>query len=744
MSNISFGNLTSNNTHTSPELKKRIDSQENFTAIDKEKIKQDTVELANKAGEKAKENVKDNFVFRILRNLGVEDPKKFLKSVGLTALTIGGFALLGNKTSKYTAQFGTVVDEFLQNGKGKWIGKIGKKISNGFKKITEPITNIKLVSEISGVLSKKEVKAQQAMAKAQCSGITYQFACAVIESMQGIFYGRQKNIAKNFTKNSASNLLKITKNGKEHNVAFQKAFEIIKTLSTSGKKTDDIIELAKKPAEELARMVASGEINESLAKCLKEFDFNESFIRQVMKNAGNEKGILKKMIGKIDLDDIYSQVVNDSANDRVEFAEKLTKNIRTAQGIGDDNKKLVEFLRKVEDGKVDSELRDILMCHGMDSWGLTNWIDKLGHKIRGDKWKNLSRANLGSALIKFNSVNGDLATTAAGKFVQAAPTIVTESISNYVCDAATINAIVIPSFISLFNSVQEAPKEQKAATLASSFASDIGSLTVVMPTAGAITYGIANLSKLNGKGILKTPLRAIGKVFALGLDKTANQAAKSMKWFSKDFFKKLGNSAVRWGGGAFRLVMIMFVFSSMINKPIEKLVQKVFGKPYNKEEAEKAKQLEEQKKQVIPELGITQGELMEKMEKNPQAMQKLQTDEKLMYTVAQNPKAILDLLDNKEVQYIEPPKSPASQGKILSPANQNRISGNSTNAVSKKPDTKTSNSIKKETTQVDSATYIPSSAFTASDTTLSPEQKSHLDAVMARADKALAAAEKYI
>ena len=651
---------------------------------------------------------------------------------------------MGNKTSKYTAQFGTVVDEFLQNGKGRWIGEIGKKISNGFKKITEPITNIKLVSEISGVLSKKEVKAQQAMAKAQCSGITYQFACAVIESMQGIFYGRQKNIAKAFTKNGAENLLKITKNGKTHNINFNKAFEIIKTLSTSGKNKDDIISLAKKSAEELTQMVANGEIDESLAKCLKAFDFNESFIRQVMENAGNEKGILKKMIGKIDLDDIYSQVVNDSANDRVEFAEKLTKNIRTAQGIGDDNKKLVEFLRKVEDGKVDSEFRDILMCHGMDSWGLTNWIDKLGHKIRGDKWKNLSRANLGSALIKFNSVNGDLATTAAGKFVQAAPTIVTESISNYVCDAATINAIVIPSFISLFNSVQEAPKEQKAATLASSFASDIGSLTVVMPTAGAITYGIANLSKLEGKGILKTPLRAIGKIFALGLDKTANQAAKSMKWFSKDFFKKLGNSAVRWGGGVFRLAMIMFVFSSMINKPIEKLVQKVFGKPYNKEEVEKERQLEEQKKQVIPELGITQGELMEKMEKNPQAMQKLQTDEKLAYTIEQNPKAILDLLDNKEVQYIEPPKSPASQGQILSPANKNKITGNSTNAVSKKPDTKTSNSTKKETTQVDSATYIPSSAFTASDTTLSPEQKSHLDAVMARADKALAAAEKYI
>ena len=44
----------------------------------------------------------------------------------------------------------------------------------------------------------------------------------------------------------------------------------------------------------------------------------------------------------------------------------------------------------------------------------------------------------------------------------------------------------------------------------------------------------------------------------------------------------------------------------------------------------------------------------------------------------------------------------------------------------------------------DSATYIPSSAFVASSTTLSPEQKSKYDALMASSDKALKAAERYI
>lgn len=722
---ISFGNLTTNNSQINPELQKRIESQENFTAIDTEKLKQDTVEIASKAGEQ----VKDNFVFRILKNLGVEDPKKFLKSVGLTALTVAGFALLGNKTSKHTAQLGITIDNFIQNGKGKWIGEFGEKISKGIKKVTKPIKNIPLVGEISEALSKNKIKAKNPMARAQCSGIVYQFSCAVIESMQGIFYGRQKDIAKNFTKKGASELLTFIKNGKSHNVDFKKAFEFVKAISTSGKTKDDLTNLAKKPANELAQMVADGTISKSLLECLQGMDFNTpaagKFIDEVLDRAEKDKEILKKLIGNIDLEDTFKTIILDDANDRVEFASNLTKNIKKAQGITD-NQRLLDFLKNVQEGKVDSEFQDILMCHGMDSWGLTNWIDKLGHKIRGDKWKNVSRANLGSALIKFNSVNGDLATTAAGKFVQAAPTIVTESISNYVCDAAAINAVVIPSFISLFNSVQEAPKEQKAATLASSFASDIGSLTVVMPTAGAITYGIANLSKLKGNGILKTPLKWIGNLFAMGLKPNSKALSKV-------------------AGGAFRFAMIMFVFSSMISKPIEKLVQKIFGKPYNKEEAEKAKQLEEQKKQIIPELGITQGELMEKMQKNPAAMQRLQADPKLAYTIEQNPKAILDLLDGKEIQYIEPTPTPASQGVILSPANKNRIN----NKINMTPTSETKmNSTnvaeKQQETVVDNATYIPSSEFVAPKSTMSVQQQSEYDAMMIKADKYLKAAEKYI
>ena len=122
---------------------------------------------------------------------------------------------------------------------------------------------------------------------------------------------------------------------------------------------------------------------------------------------------------------------------------------------------------------------------------------------------------------------------------------------------------------------------------------------------------------------------------------------------------------------------------------------------------------------------------------------KLQTDEKLAQTIAQNPKALLDLLDNKEVQYIEPKPTPASQGTILSPANKDKLSNN-TNAINKKQEATQKTIQKEENNSVDSATYIPSSAFTAPKSSLSQEQLDEYNSIMTKADKALAAAEKYI
>jgi len=104
-------------------------------------------------------------------------------------------------------------------------------------------------------------------------------------------------------------------------------------------------------------------------------------------------------------------------------------------------------------------------------------------------------------------------------------------------------------------------------------------------------------------------------------------------------------------------------------------------------------------------------------------------------------------LDNKEVQYIEPKPTPASKGQILSPANKGKI-GNSTNvSTNSTQKTKTPNeaqTTKTTNNNVDTATYIPSSAFVAPNSSLSQEQLNEYNAMMTKADKALKRAEQYI
>ena len=98
--------LNSNFIAQNPEFQQKAQYQENFTALDKEKFKQDTVEITSKA----QKEVKDNAFIRALKNLGVEDPKKFLKSLAMTLATVGGLMFLGNKLSTKSIKLGNSVD----------------------------------------------------------------------------------------------------------------------------------------------------------------------------------------------------------------------------------------------------------------------------------------------------------------------------------------------------------------------------------------------------------------------------------------------------------------------------------------------------------------------------------------------------------------------------------------------------------------------------------------------------------
>ena len=107
----------------SPELQRRLESQENFTGYTTDRLKEDAVEIGNKA----KKEVKKNWIVKALNDIGVEDPKKLFTSIGLVIATTIGLAFLGNKMSNKTADFGLKVDEFAKNS------KIYQGISNFFK-----------------------------------------------------------------------------------------------------------------------------------------------------------------------------------------------------------------------------------------------------------------------------------------------------------------------------------------------------------------------------------------------------------------------------------------------------------------------------------------------------------------------------------------------------------------------------------------------------------------------------------
>ena len=380
-----------------------------------------------------------------------------------------------------------------------------------------------------------------------------------------------------------------------------------------------------------------------------------------------------------------------------------------------------------------------------------NWLPAIGIEKIGRIFKKdfeFNRCNVGDTLLKYGVSTGKLADTKVGALLQGSLVVPGESISNFVCDSSTFNVLTLPAMFTLYNNIQDSPKEKRGATIADDFIGSLAHMLIAMPLAFKTTYGLATLGNLEGKTIASKPLKAIGKFFGMGLNplKDGVPQIKQPKGILGKIFKKTKGAA----GGTMRFALIMLVLSSAFAKPIRAAIHKVFGKPYDKEKEEQQKQLEAQKNQIIPELGITQGELMEKIQKNPNALAKLQTDPKLAQTVAQNPKAILDLLDGKEVQYIEPKPTPAQQGQLISPANK-KIIGNNTNVISNnavnktvQPQEKVQTKETAQTQNVDTATYIPSSQFVAPQSSMSQEQTNEYNNVMTKADKVLAAAEKYI
>lgn len=698
MSKISFGNLTTNTQNISPQVQQRLESGENFTAIDKEKLKQDTVEITQHA-------VKENFIFKVLRDaFGIKDPKKFLTSLGLTTITVIGFATAGNMSIKKMSQMGLDVDKFLKNN------DLYKNITGFIKKGTDGIAKFfkksKTVNNVVDTLKNDMAKPVWQLAKGTGQGIKIQFAYTIPDVLEALPLKAQGDTYKNLRK------------------ALNSKGKAIKYITAAAEQGADKAKLTQLLANEIGNQTEAAKLMDEIFK----------------KNKGLHQ-TLEKLVGP-KADEYYKHCMNADRSDIKKLVETLTKDIATnVLGKTDYTKQeLTDLLIAIKEGKtingIDfSEFNGVTMNREglIGSWWPYNIINGIGKKFNGGKDIRFTKGSLGDALLKYNVTAGNCADTMAGKITQNLLLVPGESISNFCCDAAGMNFFLLPMILDLFNTAQDAPKGQKTATVANDFVGSIGSLMITMPLATSATYGLASLKNINPETATKFSkyiLRPLGKFFGMGLD-----AAKNKTW---------SNLPTRVGGGLLRFIMIMFIFQPFFNKPIQSVIQKIFGKPYDKDEAAKTAELEAQKQQIIPELGITQGELMDKIQKNPQALEKLQNDAKLAQTIQQNPKALLDLLDNKEVQYIEPKATPASQGQILSPANKNKI-GNSTNMTTNTTNkVATNNSIKTQNQNVDTATYIPSSAYSAPASSLSQEQLNEYNTMMTKADKALKRAEQYI
>lgn len=193
----------------------------------------------------------------------------------------------------------------------------------------------------------------------------------------------------------------------------------------------------------------------------------------------------------------------------------------------------------------------------------------------------------------------------------------------------------------------------------------------------------------------------------------------------------LDNKTTRLGGvsgvlGGIGRFILIFSLGQLIGKPINKLCDKIFGKPYNKDEELRKQQEETQMNQITPELGVSQNELMEKIRNNPSILEKLQDDPELNKKIQENPKLLLDLLDGKDISKTTCFKRDVQTDQSLSQANESYLK-------------------KQQSKSKDTATYIPSSQFkTKSTSSMAPELQGELGRMSTKTEKLLKQAQRYV
>ena len=346
---------------------------------------------------------------------------------------------------------------------------------------------------------------------------------------------------------------------------------------------------------------------------------------------------LEKLVGKENAKKFADQILGDGKiKDNKVFCDELTNAIAKNFGIkntgGKINKKeLLKLFQDLEKGNVKGvdfkEFTNIKMDQGgfIGSWWPVNFANNIGEKISkslGKKWNGFGKGNLGDSLTKYNAVNGTLAETKAGALVQQLLTVPTESISNFVNDKSGMGVLLSLTIASLYNNIQDAPKDKKVATLADDYVGTLGSIAITTPLAFGATYGLASMSNLEGKNWFTKILKGVGKFFDFG----HNRIGKNGEIINKMPKSKILASLKRFSGHALRFALIMFVFQSLFDKPIRNTIHKIFGKPYDKTEEEKLNTSQQNNYiQQSSDINYAENEFTTQVKHNPQTMEFLHT-----------------------------------------------------------------------------------------------------------------------
>lgn len=809
MENISALQNSYNNQLT-PDVQNKTNNQENFTALDREKLKQDSIEIANKT----KENANDNIIFRVLRNIGVKDPKKTLKSLGMSILTIIGVMFVCNKITTPAAKLGNYIDDILTGD--NILGRCRNGLVGLFKSAGTAIKDMrkpKFVENVQEAL-KSPLTPKWNLLRGFENGAKGLFSNTIVETITTGFDKNKDSVLETLTKvlggdsEKAKKLLtelpEVMISDKMGDFLSKNKLsnEILQKIQEKGVFDSD----TEKLVEALKNAFSGKASGKELRNLAKNLEFSEEAIKKL-----SEKNILAEDTDKLIefLRGTTAQIAGcktaaDNFN-KVKFADKVLEEIAQANGcIKDgiiDRTKLSDTLIDFSNGKFGDGLKYIKMDEGgpFSSWWPANLANSI-YKAITKKDSAILQGNLGDSMIKYGAVRGKLAQTMPAKFVQIVPPLVGDQITNFVNDKSGFGVLLCANLIGNYNKLQDTPKEKRVTTAANDVASGSISWLIGMPITYGTIYSLASLSKVQGKDIPSRLIRGIGKIFAFGHDcygkkGVATAFGNGIENLIKNFKnkniltailsippQKIASSAKTFdhlgglkgiAGGLGRFGLALLVISPFVSRKIDALCAKILGKPYDPAEAEKAKQLEEAKNQPVPGLNITQGELLEKMQNNPEVMQKIQNDPELLAKVQNDPKALLDLLEGKE--NTQESSKNVFNGQTLSPATKNILNNRNqtasapqaspsaqayttpsnstnkflsyteTNKIGKKSKDQSDTSSNTNSGQIDHLTYIPSSkGMVKTDSTLSQEQLNEYNAQMERAEKLLKQAEKYI